>query len=550
MKGSINKYLQWFFGALAIGLVGWALIDPDTRASFLTGAGLAQGALVAAIALGVVVTYRGSGVVNFANSAIAMYIAYVYAVLRRDGDLFLPPLPNPLAPIEGIINHFRDKADWIDLPNWPTKISFGPNMQFWPALFVAIILGLILHFLIFRPLRNAPPLAKVVASIGLFLYLPAVIIRRFTVQPYAVESMPFFKNGKPIKLPFGISMTSEQIAITVLVIVLTAALYALFQLTRFGLATRAASENEKGAVVLGFSPEFLAGANWVLSTLITGLLGIFAATVLKTVDPSVIPALIIPGLTAALVGSFTSFGWTTFAAMLLGMQTGLIQYLGANASWFPKSGNSAFPGVERIVPLVVIVLVLFLRGKSLPTRGSISSGRLPFSPTPPQWAIRYAGPAAAIITAILGLFVFNPDFRLALGNSLIGIVICLSIVVLTGYVGQISLAQMAFAGISAFLVAKLTTEHGVPFPLPSILGAIVAMAVGLYITAAYWFTASTSFANPAVTIARAFSDSFAGIAPSSVPAFIMAQLLGAFAGTMLAGWLFPPAPDEAAAQAG
>jgi branched-chain amino acid transport system permease protein len=485
MKGSINKYLQWFFGALAIGLVAWALIDPDTRSSFLTGAGLAQGALVAAIALGVVVTYRGSGVVNFANSAIAMYIAYVYAVLRRDGDLFLPPLPNPLAPIEGIINHFRDKADWIDLPNWPTKISFGPNMQFWPALFialiVAVILGLILHFLIFRPLRNAPPLAKVVASIGLFLYLPAVIIRRFTVQPYAVESMPFFKNGKPIKLPFGISMTSEQIAITVLVIVLTVALYALFQLTRFGLATRAASENEKGAVVLGFSPEFLAGANWVLSTLITGLLGIFAATVLKTVDPSVIPALIIPGLTAALVGSFTSFGWTTFAAMLLGMQTGLIQYLGANASWFPKSGNSAFPGVERIVPLVVIVLVLFLRGKSLPTRGSISSGRLPFSPTPPQWAIRYAGPAAAIITAILGLFVFNPDFRLALGNSLIGIVICLSIVVLTGYVGQISLAQMAFAGISAFLVAKLTTEHGVPFPLPIILGAIVAMAVGLIV---------------------------------------------------------------------
>ena len=78
----------------------------------------------------------------------------------------------------------------------------------------------------------------------------------------------------------------------------------------------------------------------------------------------------------------------------------------------------------------------------------------------------------------------------------------------------------------------------------------VAMAVGLYITAAYWFTASTSFANPAVTIARAFSDSFAGIAPSSVPAFIVAQLLGAFAGAMLAGWLFPPAQDEAPAQAG
>ena len=62
--------------------------------------------------------------------------------------------------------------------------------------------------------------------------------------------------------------------------------------------------------------------------------------------------------------------------------------------------------------------------------------------------------------------------------------------------------------------------------------------VGLYITSAYWFTASTSFANPAVTAARALSDTFAGIAPSSVPAFIVAQLAGAALATMLYGWLF------------
>lgn len=71
----------------------------------------------------------------------------------------------------------------------------------------------------------------------------------------------------------------------------------------------------------------------------------------------------------------------------------------------------------------------------------------------------------------------------------------------------------------------------------------VAMAVGLYITAAYWFTASTSFANPAVTIARAFTDTFAGIAPASVPAFVMAQMIGAFAASALAAWLFVPEPQ-------
>jgi len=68
----------------------------------------------------------------------------------------------------------------------------------------------------------------------------------------------------------------------------------------------------------------------------------------------------------------------------------------------------------------------------------------------------------------------------------------------------------------------------------------VATAVALYITSAYWFTASTSFANPAVTIARSLSDTFAGIAPGDAPGFIVAEFLGALAGAWLFGWLFAP----------
>ena len=71
--------------------------------------------------------------------------------------------------------------------------------------------------------------------------------------------------------------------------------------------------------------------------------------------------------------------------------------------------------------------------------------------------------------------------------------------------------------------------------------AAVPMAVGLYITAAYWFTASTSFANPAVTIARGFSDTFAGIRLENVPAFIVAQMLGAVAALYVCRWLTTPA---------
>jgi glycerol uptake facilitator-like aquaporin len=87
--------------------------------------------------------------------------------------------------------------------------------------------------------------------------------------------------------------------------------------------------------------------------------------------------------------------------------------------------------------------------------------------------------------------------------------------------------------------------------IATILGCIrfrldaLPTAVGLYITSAYWFTASTSFANPAVTIARSLSDTFAGIAPGDAPGFIIAELLGALAAAYLFGWLFGPGPAAA-----
>jgi branched-chain amino acid transport system permease protein len=483
IERSITQVARWVVAALGIATAAFVLLDAEYRHHFLTGSGVAQGALIAAVALGVMLTYRGSGVVNFANGVIAMYVAYVYTVLRRDGDLFLPPLPNPLSVIEGIVHQFQSN-DTFHLPDIPTQISFGDGLSFWPALAISlafcIVLGLILHFFVFRPLRFAPPIAKVVASVGLFLLLEATVIRRFGTRPIAVKPIPFLKKTTQMNLGF-IKLNQEQFFVGMLVIVITALLWVLFQKTRFGLATRAAAENEKGAVVLGFSPDFLAGTNWVLSTVITGLLGIFVATSLSTIEPTVLPALIVPALTAALVGGFTSFPRTTLAAFVLGMQKPLISYLGVNKTWFPKSGDQAFPGVDRVLPFLVIVLVLYLAGDALPARGSITAGRLPFSPTPPKWALRIGGPVLGLAAAVFGLFIFSPAYRGALSNTLVGVIICLSVVVITGFVGQISLAQMAFAGISAFIVSHLSSEHGWPFPLPIFAGAIVALVIGLLV---------------------------------------------------------------------
>jgi len=111
----------------------------------------------------------------------------------------------------------------------------------------------------------------------------------------------------------------------------------------------------------------------------------------------------------------------------------------------------------------------------------------------------------------------------------------------------ISLSRHARAGR-----AQLFSEFVATFGLMSVIwgcsklhSAATPFAVGAYITAAYWFTASTSFANPAVTIARALSDTFAGIRPADAPGFILAQFAGAIAATLLFRWLIPDLPAQA-----
>ena len=100
--------------------------------------------------------------------------------------------------------------------------------------------------------------------------------------------------------------------------------------------------------------------------------------------------------------------------------------------------------------------------------------------------------------------------------------------------------------------AQVFSEFVASFGLLSVIwgcvrfrSSVVPFAVAAYITAAYWFTASTSFANPAVTLARAFSDTFAGIRPADAPAFIAAQLSGAFVATALFRWLIPSLTQDA-----
>ena len=127
-----------------------------------------------------------------------------------------------------------------------------------------------------------------------------------------------------------------------------------------------------------------------------------------------------------------------------------------------------------------------------------------------------------------------------------------------GGIGGVMAANLMFGLPAIFLsqhprtgMAQLFSEFIATLGLVSVIlaasrstVAVVAVAVGAYISAAYWFTASTSFANPAVTVARSLSDTFAGIRPVDAPGFVLAQLAGAIAATVLFRWLIPIESEE------
>ena len=146
--------------------------------------GVGSGVIFAGLALGLVLTYRASGVVNFAHGAIAMYATYIFSSLADDGQYPIPPLPNVLSMIEAVLGWF---GLTVDLPDIPPFVQLGDPWA-WPlallgALATAGLLGFLFHYLVFRPLRYQPPLSKVVASVGLMLMLQAAIVIRFSNRP-------------------------------------------------------------------------------------------------------------------------------------------------------------------------------------------------------------------------------------------------------------------------------------------------------------------------------------------------------------------------------
>ncbi|CAB4858131.1 unannotated protein [freshwater metagenome] len=409
--------------------------------------GSGAGAIIAAFGLGLVLTYQGSGVVNFAYGAMAMWSTYVYAELRNGAYTF---------PIPGLPDRYHFSGD------------VGYRWALAMAIATAALLGLGAYLLVFRPLRRAPALAKVVASVGLLIVFTALVERRFadklTIRVRAIlprQPVTIFKN---------LTVPRDGLWLALIVVIAAAVLWAVYHFTRVGLATRAAAENEKGAVLMGLSPDFLAGLNWVVATVVGSVIAILAAPMIQ-LDSSVFTfAFLIPALGAALIGRFQHFWPTVLTGMAIGMVQSTFTKLQNDLSWFPKYG------AREGLPFLVIIIAMVVLGERLPERGAADMWKLPA--VPPAHVTPFSV-LVPVIAAVGGLFLLGPLWRGAIMTTIIASVLALALVVLTGFGGQTSLSQMAFAGIAGFTLSKLAMNWNIPFPFAPLLAALMATAFGV-----------------------------------------------------------------------
>lgn len=407
--------------------------------------GIGTGAIFAALGVSLTLTYRSSGVINFATGSIALYAAYTFSLLR-EGKLFNPIFGLPAT---------------VEIGNPPLAV------ELLAAVACASILGLLSYLLVFRPLRRALPVARVVASVGLMAFLQSLIGLRLGTEPIALDAM---FPSHPLSIG-SVHVPGDRLLVAACVVALTLGLWAFYRFTSFGLKTRAVSDSEKGAVINGIRADLVAAANWMIAAAVAGLCGILIAPIVS-LTPGGYTLLVVPALAVALSGGFTRILPPLATGLLLGMFQSLLLLIVTKNSWLPQSG------LPDSLPFLVIVGYMIFRGRALPGRGELFLRAMPLAREPRRIM---STTVLWFAVAVAALALLNGGYRYAFVTSLLIAMLSLSVVLLTGYVGQISLAQLTFAGFGGYLMDPIARLAGIPFPIAPLIVAVAAAALGVVV---------------------------------------------------------------------
>lgn len=421
--------------------------------------GLPPGAVYGLIAIGFVLAYKTSGVFNLAFGAQA----YVSAAL---------------------FFHARNEWGWASAPAFVLAV-----------LIVAPAIGLVLERLVFRRLPPGSTLAKLVIAIGLSVAIPAMFEILIGFEPVAgATPQGLLPNGSTVfydptgRYPFS----RDELTAATAALVSTGALAALFRYSNIGLQMRAVVESPRMTELMGIRADRVSAFSWALSSTFAGLAGVLIAPRFNTLAAPDFFNLVVVAVAAAAVGKLVSLPRALLGGIGLGVLISVadtyLPDLASTYTWLEPIQENLTPAMPFVVLFALVTLWPALRDTSEhldPLRG--------VDPPQPAPAASNRSPLLTRITVVFGVSFFlvvgvsvftraDASWLFLVTQAVIMSLIFLSITVLTGYAGLVSLCQGAFAAIGGFTVFQLTDRFGASVLTGAVAGALIAAAVAAVVS--------------------------------------------------------------------
>ena len=417
--------------------------------------GTPPGTVYALIALGFVLTYKTSGVFNLAFGAQAYISAAMY---------------------------YKANTEW----RWPIL----------PALVLSVfvlapVLGLVVERLVFRYLRTASAVAKIVVTIGLSIALPSIFELAVGFRGIAGRTpVGIVPNGAGVYYdPFGVYPFSRNELMTIAVAVAAMlGLGALFKFSSLGLQMRAVVESPRMTELNGIRADRVSALSWALSSAFAGMAGVLIAPRLNTLAAPDFFNLVVVAIGAAVLGKLVSLPRALVGGMCLGW---LIALLGTFLPRWSRTQTWLRPFQENLAPSVpfIVLFAVLVFWPAIRRQQVVSDPLSGVDPPPSSLATtatsaslsRFTRVAGFVVIIGVGVVVFtraDSSWIFLVTQAVVMSTIYLSVTVITGLAGQISLCQGTFAAIGGFTVFQLADRHGMSVLVAAVIGAVIAAAVG------------------------------------------------------------------------
>jgi ABC-type branched-subunit amino acid transport system ATPase component/branched-subunit amino acid ABC-type transport system permease component len=389
--------------------------------------GLASGAVYGLAGMGLVLTFKTSGILNFGYGAVAALDVYAFYFLNTDHGV-----------------------------PWPITALIC-------LLVVAPILGLLLELLA-RLLANASETVKVVATVGLILIVEAVGQFWYPTNPPA---FPHFLPQSTVAI-LGVNVTWEQIILFLFSVVAAGVLYWFFRSVRLGIVMRGVVDNAELVSMAGDDPVRVRRWAWVIGSVFASVAGLMLAPALQ-MDGATLTMAVFAAFGAAAIGSFSSLPLTFAGGLVVGIATAFVDKYSATLSWIA--------GLPPALPFVILLLVLIVIPRDrLVQRRLVAVARVRrFYQAPLRIRLGSGGVAIALLALVP---VLQGDKIILWSGALIDIILFMSLGLLVRRSGQISLCQLAFAAVGAAAFGHFASSFHIPWLLALVLATLVAVPVG------------------------------------------------------------------------